>query len=75
MSAVIVFARGGADCCGATRRFGEPDTEPILGVVTLEEFRVAADAAGNPSVATVSKIVRAISRAGRPKGRRPARAR
>lgn len=23
--------------------FGEPETEPILGVVTLEEFRVAAD--------------------------------
>ncbi len=43
--------------------------------IRVETLSRLENARGNPTVATVSKIVRAISRAGRPKARGPARAR
>lgn len=43
--------------------------------IRVETLSRLENARGNPTVATVSKIVRAISRARRPKARRPARAR
>ena len=39
--------------------FGEPDTEPILGVVTLEEFRVAADPVRGRLVPVPGRLKRA----------------
>jgi len=43
--------------------------------VRVETVSRLENGRGNPTVATVSKIVRAINRASRPKARRPARAR
>jgi DNA-binding XRE family transcriptional regulator len=43
--------------------------------IRVETLSRLENARGNPTVATVSKIVRAIHRASRPKARRPARAR
>jgi len=43
--------------------------------IRVETLSRLENARGNPTVATVSKIVRAINRASRPKARRPARAR
>jgi len=40
--------------------FGEPGSEPILGVVTLEEFRVAADPVNRRLISVPGRLKSAV---------------